>query len=997
MLQRNFCLLLSFIFIYLKSFSQTEDFILTNLTQANGLPSNETYYIFEDTKHYLWIATDRGLARYNGKKMDYFSLPDNVIFKIKEDKDGRIFFFSQTGLLAYFFNEKIYTYENNDGIKASIQKLSITDACINDSLDLIINSAFGKNYLIKKFGSIEISDYYLASKDNFTKFEINQIDRNKFFAQRVNFNPPLSDSVDIEVKINSSLIHYRFKSESHYYNHYGCIKTKKDDIFFFAGKEILKLNSDGTFKIKKFSSDILCLYNNDSDIWVGFMQSGAVLLDENLIAHTKDTLTNKTVSSITKDYEGNLWFSTTESGIYCLKENGISRISGNSILNQPVFRLAQLNDSLLLFANAKGLYQLIDNKISLLQKLNNRLVSDIFTNNENIYWGVSANFDPYLLGFVRKSINSQFKYIYTIRSTSEIISLPKRQYLVSHVTAVSKFDSSMFTNNKIYQFTHKIHSQNFFFKQSKIFLDQRKNVWLGNNDGLYKLDTLQNLPLPFKISPGDTFENGVSCISQLENGIYATGLRFGGILLFKEGSVIGKITFTDGLLSNSINYILPQKDKLWIATSKGISVIKFISFSPLQYTITNIGQNEGLFNMNIYQLISFNENILAATSNGIYKLSNPQKFLTKTPDSIPLYINSINYLGIDTSNITQITASYKYNRIVVKYSAICFNSANEIKYYYNLSEVDTIWHENNSDQIILENLSPGTYKLKIKARIKNNERFSSTKELTIVIEKPWWQNNWFRILLLLIIVGFGYLFYKRKVITIRQKEEQKFEQKIKMAELEQTALRSQMNPHFIFNCLTSIQQLIISKNTTDANEYLVKFSRLIRKTLEFSSQSFISIYDEKEYLKEYLLLEQMRFQGRFDFTFNIYEDIDIVRTLVPTMMLQPIIENCIRHGIKPLVNRMGNISITILRKGNSLFCVIKDNGVGYKHKTMFDKNIFSEHKSYGIEIVRRRLELLFEKENKDIFIKITDLHPDLDDTASGTLVTIQLPLRTNIV
>jgi LytS/YehU family sensor histidine kinase len=111
----------------------------------------------------------------------------------------------------------------------------------------------------------------------------------------------------------------------------------------------------------------------------------------------------------------------------------------------------------------------------------------------------------------------------------------------------------------------------------------------------------------------------------------------------------------------------------------------------------------------------------------------------------------------------------------------------------------------------------------------------------------------------------------------------------------------------------------------------------------------------------------MRLQGRFNFTFNIYEDIDIVSTLIPSMMLQPIIENCVRHGIKPLVNKMGNISITILKKDNSIFCLIEDNGVGNKHKTKVDKNIFSEHKSYGIEIVRRRLELLFEKENKDIF------------------------------
>ena len=149
-----------------------------------------------------------------------------------------------------------------------------------------------------------------------------------------------------------------------------------------------------------------------------------------------------------------------------------------------------------------------------------------------------------------------------------------------------------------------------------------------------------------------------------------------------------------------------------------------------------------------------------------------------------------------------------------------------------------------------------------------------------------------------------------------------------MLELEQTALRSQMNPHFIFNCLTSIQQLIVSGNIVDANDHLVKFARLIRKTLELSARPYIKLKDEKDYLEEYLALEQLRIPGQFEFSIAIDGNINISKTEIPNMMLQPIVENCIRHGIKHLENKKGTISISFHQHPDFILCTITDNGIG---------------------------------------------------------------------
>jgi LytS/YehU family sensor histidine kinase len=204
-----------------------------------------------------------------------------------------------------------------------------------------------------------------------------------------------------------------------------------------------------------------------------------------------------------------------------------------------------------------------------------------------------------------------------------------------------------------------------------------------------------------------------------------------------------------------------------------------------------------------------------------------------------------------------------------------------------------------------------------------------------------------------------------------------------------------MNPHFIFNCLTSIQQLIISGNKTDANEYLVKFSRLIRKTLEMSARPFISIREEKEYLEEYLFLEQLRLSNRFDYSIVADVSINTDNTFIPNMMIQPVVENCVRHGIKSLQDKKGIINVIFKAGQNSIICTVTDNGVGRNSISSFSKVTFTEHKSYGMDIVRKRLETFSEFNIDESGIEIKDLS-NADGSAAGTEVILHLPYKNNV-
>lgn len=208
-------------------------------------------------------------------------------------------------------------------------------------------------------------------------------------------------------------------------------------------------------------------------------------------------------------------------------------------------------------------------------------------------------------------------------------------------------------------------------------------------------------------------------------------------------------------------------------------------------------------------------------------------------------------------------------------------------------------------------------------------------------------------------------------------------------ELEQQQYRSRMNPHFIFNCLNSIQHYIVYKDVRSANKYLSEFAALMRQTLETNARQTIPLKSEMDYLRHYLTLEQMRLDHTFEFDIHYTEDTDIERLEIPAMILQPFVENAVQHGLRPLTQRSGQLNIRFSRAGKSLLCEIEDNGVG-RRKIIQPDNGFATHVSQGIALVRKRLENLRTAYNAIYSLVITD-KTDAGDQPAGTVVSITLP------
>ncbi|MBK8494161.1 MAG: histidine kinase [Chitinophagaceae bacterium] len=232
------------------------------------------------------------------------------------------------------------------------------------------------------------------------------------------------------------------------------------------------------------------------------------------------------------------------------------------------------------------------------------------------------------------------------------------------------------------------------------------------------------------------------------------------------------------------------------------------------------------------------------------------------------------------------------------------------------------------------------------------------------------------------------LFLYHYVKGVRREEQLRTAYQFKMNELEAKALRAQMNPHFIFNCLNSIKSLIQQNENEKSVTYLTTFSKLIRTLLNNADKKEISLYDEIETCKLYLQLEAMRFDTKFSYVVNVDKAIDLKSIQVPALIIQPFIENAIWHGIMPR-NSTGHVSLNVIRKNGSIQVAIDDDGIGREASQQIKPNSNLAHQSKGVNLTKSRLELNNLLQQRQSQLEVIDKKDD-KGLATGTTVIINI-------
>ena len=578
--------------------------------------------------------------------------------------------------------------------------------------------------------------------------------------------------------------------------------------------------------------------------------------------------------------------------------------------------------------------------------------------------------------------------------------------------------------------------------QVRIFYrNQNDMMWIGTLGGgffgyNFKTKTLTNYV--HKEEKNSLSDNKIFSIFQDLNGRLWIGTNGGGLNLFDPQT--GKFRFftvQDGIPNNVIYGILDdQGENLWLNTDKGIcrfspptdiGASKFIAGKVKVSKKNNNSKtnkpNTSDINVRIYDSRDglpsnqFNIGAYLKTLEGKMYLGSISGMVTFDPDTVkdnpyipPVVItdfklfnrsvlpdDSFKILKSPISETKEIHLKYNQNFLSFEFTALNYINPKKNRYSFKLEGFDNDWSDADAQRrfATYTNLEPGDYTFRVKG--SNNDGIWNEKgaSIHIIIEPPFWQTWWFRIVAAILIITSIYLAIYIRLNQIRKKEEQKTEVNKLISEARLIALRAQMNPHFIFNSLNSIQQFIYNNNREEAATYLSKFSKLIRLILEHSSQGTILLQDESSILNLYLELESLRFQHKFGFDIEIDEDIDPGYTEIPSMLIQPYIENAILHG---LVNKEGEGHISIHIKPdpnieNVLMVSIEDNGIGRAAAMEINKKkVFKyKNKSMGMSVTNDRLTILNNYQKQNIAMQIIDLKDDKGN-ALGTRVEIRLPV-----
>lgn len=273
---------------------------------------------------------------------------------------------------------------------------------------------------------------------------------------------------------------------------------------------------------------------------------------------------------------------------------------------------------------------------------------------------------------------------------------------------------------------------------------------------------------------------------------------------------------------------------------------------------------------------------------------------------------------------------------------------------------------------------------------------SEVKSIQIAIKSPFWKRSWFVLLVIFTMVSVVVLYYRnllKKRDQQKNKELEKIAQERELVFLKLENLRSQMNPHFIFNALNSIQEYIILNKKNLASDYLGKFADLIRTYLNHSNKGVISLQEEIDCMKMYLELEELRFEDKLNYTFHIDKTFDPEAILIPTMLIQPYVENALKHGLlHKKDNRELRITLEAAPKNDTIVCCIEDNGVGRVKALEIKEKRDKIHKSFGTQATQDRLDLLNHGKEHQIGVAIEDLYDKNTQAAAGTKVTITIPI-----
>jgi len=528
------------------------------------------------------------------------------------------------------------------------------------------------------------------------------------------------------------------------------------------------------------------------------------------------------------------------------------------------------------------------------------------------------------------------------------------------------------------------------FKQSDTIWRDRATAVCHRSDTSY-IGTLSGLYAvpdggkPVFLGSSEPFlKKRISGLTVSDDGTLWVASYDAGVVGYRGGKVIAHLSRQQGLSSEICRTMFAYRNILWIGTDKGLNKVRL---DRPDYPVDRYNSQDGLGSDMINCIFADGSVVYVGTPAGISYFDETR---VNTSEACPLYLLSIQNSGrelIDDSSSLLLPYTDKHLRL--EFAGISYRAVGGVTYRYRLLGLDTIWRTTRENFLEYLTLPSGKYTLQLQAVNKFGVT-SRLLPLNFGVATPWWQTWWFDALVFLSAISLTWGFVSFRIRQVRNREKEKERLSQRMMELEYSALQSQMNPHFIFNCLNSIQQYVFDQDIFAANKYITGFAKLIRATLQNSSREFIFLSEEISYLSGYLSLEKLRFKEKMDYTFDVDPALQAGAYLVPPMLIQPYVENSMRHGLRHKTNGKGLIHIRFRHEGDRLSAIIEDNGIGRKKAATFKTREHIEYQSKGMSLTADRVRMINARYKQPIRVEVFDLEDEAGE-ASGTRVVLTLP------
>lgn len=942
----------------------------TNIVSFNSIAS-VIYDCVQDKRGFLWLATNQGILRFDGigyKKISIEEgISDNEVLKLCYDEvNDRLWFCP--------FAKNIQYYNIQEDKVHSLPPDNVINNMSSNGVVEIQNSVRGGVYIYYK----QLNNLIFLRDGNVFIFpgisnciSVFEYNSNSIFL-----------SVPHKVLITDSLGKVRKmipgKKVIFLRNNHIVFETEKKTNGESTTIETAELRNDSiVFESKyTFKDEVSKVAEDDNYLYFSFLNGGVSRVDYLLPGENEKLFTGTLINKILIDKKENVWFLSYRGGIYCRLNSKVQVVNmANGVPNQSVEYVYPFNKGTMLISSGNYLGVAYLNDTGLRYKT---LIKIDETESAIVHQIQETEENKYLLttnaGFIKciSDIKSQKMFAEKITEGDaaykhSAISWFNDDILIASGVGCYLMNKRTNAIKKIYQ-----------GRTTACCISADHQYWAGSITGLlhYNKESGKMIPYPYyqKI-----LNQKITFLASGTDSLLWIGTSREGVYILKGNMLVGNLSPEDVLHGSVCNHIFVdnKQKKVWVSTENGLSEVSyFFRDSKFTYSARYFNTSIGLPSNYINSCAVFNDTVFAATAKGLAFFPATLNEQTDT-----LVITNIRIGKKEYPLRNAYTLKPAQNNIVISFNNICYTCFDEVIYKYKLlKDKDTIqvWKSTRNPGVEFGSLLPGSYRFILDAG--NGKQI----EIDFYIEEYFWKSLWFISLCVIILISLSYFLYWNKL----KKEREKASITNQLHTLEIELLQSQINPHFIFNTLNSINQYVLNHAPEMASSYIKSFSNFMRMFLESTVNKYISLSDELVLLDSYLHLEKMRFNNSFSYIVDVEPGIDI-HYEIPCAMIHPFVENAIKHGINHRHDENGIVRIQIFKDDNILNVNIEDNGPGADAQTKNKAKYPSHRKSRGIELIRKRLAILKERDGVNIDINIVDIK-NMGTGRQGTLVKIQI-------